>query len=183
MGNHVRRMNLRAATSKDVEAIAALHAQSWRQNYRGAYLDAYLDGDVVSERLAVWTDRVAHPEPTDSTIVAEHDGELLGFAHTKFDDDADWGALLENLHVVPDHKRFGIGSGLMAETARTVLARPAPTGLYLWVLEQNTAAQAFYTARGGRQVGRELRGPFPGGGTAFGLRMAWPDPTRLVRPA
>jgi ribosomal protein S18 acetylase RimI-like enzyme len=183
MGNHVRRMNLRAATPNDVEAIAALHAQSWRQNYRGAYLDAYLDGDVVSERLAVWTDRVAHPEPTDSTIVAAQDGELLGFAHTKFDDDAVWGALLDNLHVVPDHKRLGIGTSLMAETARTVLARPAPTGLYLWVLEQNTAAQAFYTARGGRQFGRELRGPFPGGGTAFGLRMAWPDPRRLVRPA
>jgi ribosomal protein S18 acetylase RimI-like enzyme len=176
-------MELRAATPDDVEAIAALHAQSWRQNYRGAYLDSYLDGDVVTERRAVWTDRLARPEPTHCTIVAERNGELVGFAHTKFDDDTVWGALLDNLHVVGDHKGVGIGTRLMAETARAILARPQPTGLYLWVLEQNTAAQAFYTARGGREVGRELRGPFPGGGTAVGFRMAWPDPTVLLRPA
>ncbi|MBV9411286.1 MAG: GNAT family N-acetyltransferase, partial [Acidimicrobiia bacterium] len=37
----------RVATIDDVEAIAALHADSWRRNYRGAYLDSYLDGDVL----------------------------------------------------------------------------------------------------------------------------------------
>jgi len=176
-------MELRSATRNDVEAIAALHADSWRRNYRGAYLDAYLDGDVVAERLVVWTDRIANPGPAERTIVAERDGEFLGFAHIKFDDDRIWGALLDNLHVVHDHKGLGIGTGLLRETARAVLARPAPTGLYLWVLEQNTAAQAFYAARDGREAGRELRGPFPGGGTAFGFRIAWPDPSVLCRSA
>jgi hypothetical protein len=52
----------------------------------------------------------------------------------------------------------------------------------LWVLEQNTSGQAFYDARGGTCVGRERRGPFPGGGTAMGLRYAWPDPAALVIP-
>lgn len=42
----------------------------------------------------------------------------------------------------------------MAEAARAVLTRPTRTGLYLWVLEQNVGAQAFYEARGGRCVGR-----------------------------
>ncbi|HTD49704.1 MAG TPA: GNAT family N-acetyltransferase [Acidimicrobiia bacterium] len=181
MRKHVVLMELRLATGDDVEAIAALHADSWRRNYRGAYLDSYLDGDVVADRLAVWSDRIAHAGPAERTIVAERDGEFLGFAHTKFDEDPIWGALLDNLHVVHDHKGLGIGTSLLSETARAVLARPAPTGLYLWVLEQNTAAQAFYAARGGREVGRELRGPFPGGGTAVGLRIAWPDPSVLCR--
>jgi ribosomal protein S18 acetylase RimI-like enzyme len=174
-------MQLRRATADDTGAIAALHADSWRRNYRGAFLDSFLDGDVLSDRLAVWSDRMAQPEPSSCTIIAERDGEFLGFAHTKFDHDPTWGALLDNLHVTHVHKRLGIGTRLMVETARAVLARPTPTGLYLWVLEQNTPAQAFYKARGGEAVGRALRGPFPGGGTAPGLRMAWPDPAQLIR--
>jgi predicted N-acetyltransferase YhbS len=181
MRQHGRRMDVRTATTHDVEAIAELHAESWRRNYRGAFLDSYLDGDVVTERTAVWAECIARPEAGDCTIVAEADGVFLGFAHTKFDHDPVWGALLDNLHVVHDRKRSGIGTGLMAETARAVVARPEPTGLYLWVLEQNSAAQAFYGARGGVEVGRELRGPFPGGGTAFGLRIAWSDPSVLSR--
>jgi len=176
-------MELRIATRDDVEAIAALHADSWRRNYRGAYRDSYLDGDVITDRLAVWTDRIGHPGPADYTIVAERDGQVLGFAHTKFDEDNIWGALVDNLHVDHNHKGLGIGTRLLRDTARAVLARPAPTGMYLWVLEQNSSAQAFYAARGGREVGRELRGPFPGGGTAVGFRIAWPDPNLLLRSA
>ena len=68
----------------------------------------------------------------------------------------------------------------MAETGRELLARRPSSALYLWVLEQNTAAQGFYQARGGTAVERTVRGPFPGGGTAVGLRYAWPDPSTLV---
>jgi ribosomal protein S18 acetylase RimI-like enzyme len=92
------------------------------------------------------------------------------------------GAFLDNLHVRYDLKRQGVGARLMAETARTVLRRRPSSGLYLWVLEQNTAAQAFYRAQGGRQVGRELAGPFPGGGQAYSFRFAWPDMSQLTEP-
>ena len=73
-----------------------------------------------------------------------------------------------------------MGTLLTAESARAVLECDPPTGLYLWVLEQNEAAQAFYRARGGVETGRERRGPFPGGGTAFAFRMTWPDPAVLL---
>jgi len=173
-------METRLATAGDVDAIAQLHADSWRRNYRGAYLDSYLDGDVVTERIAVWTERIAHPVVSSRTVVAEHDGTVVGFVHTVFDEDAQWGALLDNLHVAHDRKGGGVGTALTAESARSVLERDPPTGLYLWVLEQNEPAQAFYRARGGIEAGRELRGPFPGGGTAYALRMVWRDPARLL---
>jgi ribosomal protein S18 acetylase RimI-like enzyme len=173
-------MEFRDATADDAEAIAGLHADSWRRNYRGAYLDAYLDGDVVTDRLAVWTERLTRPRLDRCTIVAARDGVVVGLAHTILDDDPTWGALLENLHVAHDLKGHGIGTRLMVETALVVVERAPSTGLYLWVLEQNKAAQAFYQARGGACVGRELRGPFPGGGAAVGLRYAWSDPGRLV---
>ena len=169
----------RQATPSDVPAIAGLHADSWRRNYRGALADSFLDGDVLADRLSVWGERLAHPGPDHSTIVAEDDGAVVGFAHTIFDDHPAWGALLDNLHVADAMKRRGVGRDLMAETATTVVAQTPSTGLYLWVLEQNTAAQAFYGALGGRCVERGFGSP-PGGGHPPRLRYAWPDPTVLL---
>ncbi|MBV8296008.1 MAG: hypothetical protein JO085_04155 [Acidimicrobiia bacterium] len=56
----------------------------------------------------------------------------------------------------------------------------AAPGHYLKVLEQNMPAQGFYDARGGRGVGRELAGPFPGGGRAYVFLYAWSDPSTLL---
>ena len=173
-------LDCRPAERRDVEAIAALHADSWRRNYRGAYLDSYLDGDVVTDRLLVWRERITRPDASSRTIVAKHDGAFAGFAHVKLDDDPTWGALLENLHVVHGLKRQGIGTRLMAAAARVVLASTPGAGLYLWVLDVNVAAQVFYAARGGMEAGREMRGPFPGGGSALGHRIVWPDPSTLL---
>jgi ribosomal protein S18 acetylase RimI-like enzyme len=141
-------LQFRVAGPADATAVANLHAESWRRHYRGAYSDAFLDGDVVADRLAVWTDRLREPDPRRCTILAE-DGSLVGFANTLFDDDPTWGALLDNLHVAYGHKRRGIASRLLALSAEALMERPERTGLYLWVLEQNVDAQAFYVARGG----------------------------------
>jgi ribosomal protein S18 acetylase RimI-like enzyme len=174
----------RLAGPADAEAVANLHADSWRRHYRGAYSDAFLDGDVFADRVAVWTGRLREPDPRRCTILAE-DGSLVGFANTLFDDDPTWGALLDNLHVADGHKRRGIASRLLALTAEALIERPERTGLYFWVLEQNLDAQAFYEARGGRCVGRGVVSP-PGGiasrvtGSPAKLRYAWPDPTVLL---
>jgi len=61
-----------------------------------------------------------------------------------------------------------------------VLDATPGAGLYLWVLDVNTAAQRFYAARGGVEAGREMCGPFPGGGTALSRRIVWPDPSTLL---
>ena len=172
-------MKYRRATADDVTGVATLHADSWRRNYRGAYLDSFLDSDVLADRLTVWTERLTQPRQ-EYTIVADLDGTVVGFSHTILAADATWGALLDNLHVAHDQKRQGIGTRLMAETARLLLQADASAALHLWVLEQNTSAQAFYTDQGGSCVGRKTAGPFPGGGHAPALRYAWPDPQRLL---
>src|SRR5215475_5884373 len=102
-------IDCRPAEVRDVEAIAALHADSWRRNYRGAYLDSYLDGEVVTDRLIVWRERITCPAPGFRTIVAERGEAFAGFAHTKLDEDPKWGALLDNLHVAHELKGQGIG--------------------------------------------------------------------------
>jgi ribosomal protein S18 acetylase RimI-like enzyme len=178
------RARFRSARPDDAEAVANLHAESWRRHYRGAYSDAFLEGDVAADRLAVWTDRLSNPDPHSCTIVAE-DGRVVGFVHVVFEEDARWGALLDNMHVDEGHKRRGIGSGLLGLAAKAAIERPDRTGLYLWVLEQNVDAQAFYEACGGTCVGRGLVSP-PGGvagrlaGRPLKLRYAWPEPGVLA---
>ena len=173
-------MEFRRATARDIDAIAALHADSWRAHYRGAYSDAFLDGDVFADRQQVWTARLLDPDPRDDTVVVESGGDVVGFVHTILDHDAELGALLDNLHVVRGLKRTGIGTRLMARSAAVVIDRGVQKHLYLEVLEGNVAAQAFYTARGGTCVGRDVS-EAPGGGSVAALRFSWPDPTVLLR--
>ena len=170
----------REATADDADAIGRLHADSWRRNYRGAMRDSYLDGDVVTERLATWTERLASPAAGSFTVVAVREGAVVGFAHTVVDADPEWGALLDNLHVTHELRGHGIGGRHMTETARRLVERTADPRLHLWVLEQNTAAQDFYVKRGGLNVERTPGDPLPDGGSAPAFRFAWPDVTTLL---
>jgi ribosomal protein S18 acetylase RimI-like enzyme len=172
-------MRLRDATADDIGRIAALHAESWRRTYRGMYSDHYLDHEVDADLLARWTGNLSTANASTSTVVAEDGDELAGFVHTVLHDHPDWGALLDNLHVDPDRKRSGLGTVLMAASARAVLAARPITPVYLWVLQANTAAQRFYDARGGMCAATE---PWtaPDGTPIVSLRYTWPDPTTLL---
>jgi ribosomal protein S18 acetylase RimI-like enzyme len=176
------KVSLRTAAAEDAEQIAALHVDSWRRNYRGAYADAFLDGDVTAERRAVWSQRLSSSTYRDAsaTILAEQEDRLAGFIHVVFDHDRLWGSLVDNLHVVHDQRRMGIGSRLLSGGAQAIRDRAIGTAMYLWVLQQNTRAQAFYRAQGGTCVETAptaLPGGVPGrlNGTPFSLRMAWLD--------
>ncbi|NUS12104.1 MAG: GNAT family N-acetyltransferase [Streptomyces sp.] len=168
----------RTAGPGDAEAVARLHADSWRRHYRGAYSDAYLDGDVLGDRLAVWSGRLAAAEGT-ATLLAEDGGDVVGFVHVVFDDDATWGSLVDNLHVTAARQRTGVGRALLGRAAAEAVARAQSPALHLWVLEQNTPAQAFYTAMGGAHVETALVSAPAGdptriNGTPAKFRMAWP---------
>jgi GNAT superfamily N-acetyltransferase len=178
-------LRFRTAGPDDAQAIAALHADSWRRHYRGAYSDAFLDDEVPGFLLELWTGRLADPDPRARTILAERDDAVVGLAHTILNDNATWGSLLDNLHVVYGLKRQGVGTRLLAMTAQTVLNEEPSSGLYLWVLEQNNDGRAFYEARGGTCVeSREVLAP--GGdaarlnGRPKGMRFAWRDPSKLL---
>jgi ribosomal protein S18 acetylase RimI-like enzyme len=169
----------RSADPDDIEAIARLHADSWRRSYRGMYSDEYLDRDADGERLTAWRSRFSSRGPNEHTTVAVQNGEVVGFVHTILDDDPQWGALLDNLHVRHDLRRSGVGTRLMAESAKIVLAHSPSSGLFLFVLEPNRAAQHFYDARGGRCVGGEPE-KVPGGAMVVALRYVWPKPSELL---
>jgi ribosomal protein S18 acetylase RimI-like enzyme len=157
----LERLSFREADAADAAAIAALHADSWRRTYRGAYADEFLDGDVDSDRLAVWSARLRAADPARRTVVV-HDGDVLsGFVHVVLDDDARWGSLVDNLHVAHALKRRGIGTRLIVMAAGVVVTSSASPAMYLWVHEENAAARVLsrsWRCRGRTRAGRGARG-------------------------
>ena len=116
----------RLAGAGDIEAVAGLHADSWRRHYRGAYLDSFLDGDVFADRVVVWGERLSESTSDSVTVVAVNDEAVVGFAHTILDDDPVCGARLDNLHVAYALKGHGVGTGLMAQTASALIQARSP---------------------------------------------------------
>jgi ribosomal protein S18 acetylase RimI-like enzyme len=151
------------------------------------YSDRYLDGDLYTERIAVWSDKLSRDRRKYFTLIAMDDGRALGFAHVSLDADAHWGSLVDNLHVSPAAQRGGIGSRLLDQVARVVMERRPGSGIYLWVLELNVQGIAFYEARRGLLRDSEPSAP-PGGdpanlhGSPRRIRVVWPDPTLLLLP-
>jgi GNAT superfamily N-acetyltransferase len=177
----------RRARLDDADQIASLHADSWRRHYRGAYSDSFLDGDVVADRRSVWSARLEAPKRS-VMVLAEEDRRLVGFIHVVLDDDPKWGSLVDNLHVVQDRRGIGIGSKLLGRAAQAICEGTTTNrAMFLWVLQQNIAAQHFYLAAGAGCV--EIAPvPPPGGdparlnGAPNVLRMAWSDVTGLSAP-
>ena len=165
-------MKIREATGADALAIAKLHADSWRAHYRGAYRDDYLDGDVVADRRKVWTNQLSAPPENQYVILAEENGELVGFACAFGADDPVWGTLLDNIHVQTNRQRSGIGAALLAQIAAWCRQHYPHCGLYLWVLAENDRAQKFYKSLGAVDRGGAFSEP-PGGGEIHGRRYVW----------
>ena len=169
----------RAARPGDAEAVASLHAQSWRASYRGAFLDSFLDGDLVGERLRVWCQRLERPPANQLVLLAIEQTALRGFVCVYAAHDPEWGSFVDNLHVAGAAKRSGIGSSLMRRAGAWLAEGHAQLGIYLLVLEANTAARRFYERLGGENAGVSTMETH-GGATVRSCRYVWPCPRRLA---
>ncbi len=165
-------MRYRQATYDDARCIATLHAHSWRSAYRGALRDEFLDGGIDEDRRNVWEARLAAPAPNQLVIVAHENERVVGFACAYGSADAEWGTLLDNLHVRREGQRRGTGRRLMSEVAAWCSAHHASRGLYLWGLEQNEPARRFYERLGAVDRGGDIWVP-PGGGEVRQRRYVW----------
>jgi GNAT superfamily N-acetyltransferase len=146
----------------DADAIAALHAMSWRAAYRGMLPDAFLDGPLDEDRRAQWRARLASPPPDRPIVLKATEGPtLLGFACVFQQQDDIWGALLDNLHVLPGSTGQGIGAGLL-RAAQQRTAAAARQRLHLWVFEANGRARRFYERHGARAADCQVAEVIPG---------------------
>lgn len=154
-------VRLRTAGPADRQAIAALHAASWRDAYRGIMSDAYLDGPVEVDRRAVWEARFTPPVPPGQIVILAERGDgggaPDGFCCILAGRDPRWGSLIDNLHVRPGLSHRGLGRRLLARAVDRMPARFGATPLYLTVFEENRRARAAYERWGGRLAGQLSR--------------------------
>ena len=171
----------RRAQARDAEAVASLHARSWRESYRGSFTDAFLDGDLVGERLRVWRERLGHP-PDDPLVLLAVDGEELGgFICVHGRHDPQWGSFIDNIHVAREVKGSGVGSSLMRQAGAWLDLHYPGLGVYLWVLEVNASARRFYERLGAHDAGVTTMETH-GGAIVRSCRYTWPD-ARLLAAA
>jgi GNAT superfamily N-acetyltransferase len=172
---------LRQATADDAAMIAQLHVDSWRSAYRDILDPAYLAGPIERERREVWTARFARPNAEMAVTLAEDAAGPIGFICTFGNEDPVWGAMVDNLHVLPRAKGRGVGRLLLASAGKWTASRYPGAGLHLWVFEANESARRFYDRMGGVVVERITEPNPAGGGESLSLRYAWNDPASLGR--
>jgi ribosomal protein S18 acetylase RimI-like enzyme len=114
--------------------------------------DRYLDEEVAEERRLEWQRRMSQPNPEQYIVMAMDGDQFCGFACVYLNHHPEWGALLDNLHVLPAWKRRGIARELIRRTARWVKAHTPNDTYYLLVLKGNKDAIAFYDRMGGKNV-------------------------------
>ena len=170
----------RRATGNDAEVIASMHTQSWRDAYRGILPDSYLDGQVADERANLWRSRFSSLGSDRFLVVlTESPRGPVGFACVLLDEDPQWGACLDNLHVMPGWRSRGVGRLLFGRAAQWVMSTEPGWPIHLWVFEANAGARRFYDALGGEVVEHHKKEVLKGIEIPSVLYV-WRDPQELL---
>ena len=165
---------LRQADFSDYSAIAELHADSWKKNYRGIYSDRFLENEVDKDRLNVWFQRLESPVKNQLTTVAVLNNTIVGFSCAFLNDDPVFGSLIDNLHVTTTSQKSGIGKMLLADCAASIIQKGDNKKMYLWVYDSNHNAKAFYERLGGTKF-ETIEKTNTDGTTAMSCRYTWDD--------
>ncbi len=141
-------MTIRPARVEDAGAIAAMANEL--NLFEGRPGDVY-SGELVEAQ-------VFGAAPLFSVLVAEVDGELVGYAffHDSYDPEiAAPEVWLHDLFVRGHARSRGVGRRLMAAVARVTVERGA-TALSWGVLSSNRRARAFYADLGAKDEGTRI---------------------------
>jgi GNAT superfamily N-acetyltransferase len=133
-------ISVRAAVPDDAERIVDIRNTGWREAYAHLLSPEFLAN--LTNDAESWREGLARAHRS-VTVVAELDGEVVGYAHAgpSTEDDAprDW-----CLPMIYQYSRaHGTGTGQLLLDA-AVGDRPA----YLWTAEDNPRALAFYRRNG-----------------------------------
>ncbi len=145
-------VTIRRAGLDDLEQAARVRAVAWQQAFRGLLPDAMLDGFADSawtaRLIAEWRELIGAGGTVWLAVDPDH--QIIGVAQSQPDDSPDAPApvRLSKLYLLDRAKGTGLATRLLD---RTVGRGPA----YLWVLDGNERAQAFY-----RKHGFEFDGEF-----------------------
>ena len=143
---------IRDARLDDAAELARIHVASWQAAYRGLIDQSFLDSLNVADRTDNWS-RILR-QTRGRALVAESNGEMVGFCVVGPSLDLDWGEVY-SIYLAPQHWGQGHGRELLA-AAEQALADSGHHRAMLWVLDTNHRARAFYE-RQGWVIGKPIR--------------------------
>lgn len=141
---------MRRALKADAPRIARIHRDSWQTAYAGILRKSELANLSVRRLTRRWRSDLR------GLAVAELDGQVEGFVligPSRDQDVAGFAGEIFMLYVHPDAWGRGVGSALL-RAAIQALAHRGHRWLVLWVLAENTPAQAFYRRMGLQRDGQ-----------------------------
>lgn len=142
--------HLRPATLSDAPGIARVHVHSWAAAYADLMPPEAIASRPVELRIAQWSEWLENHEP-GSIWVAEVQGAICGFVSggpTRGEWQQKAPGEIYALYLMPDF--FGLGLGrLLFEKMRAELSSRGFEQHWVWVLESNLKARAFYEKMGG----------------------------------
>ncbi len=164
----------------DADAVAQLHAASWRVAYRHVLSESYLATAIDADRRDVWASRLRSADENAFGLMVDADSHSAAFAYVSRPSDPSYGNLLENIHVSARVTRHGVGRHLFVAVCQEIIRRDWSCALHLWVYDTNTGARRFYDALGGVRVGDGLRDA-PDGQRIPAGRYYWSDIRVLLK--
>ena len=139
-------MLIRPAALPDAHALTDVHTSSWRTGYRDILSARVLD-EICATRLERWTQSLSDASSIYTTLLAELDGRVAGFASYSpsrdADDDKQIVAELCALYVHPDFWNRGCGRALTSAVIERV-RQGAGRDLIVWCLTNNGLGRRFY---------------------------------------
>ncbi|MFF4031450.1 GNAT family N-acetyltransferase [Streptomyces sviceus] len=148
---------IREMTLADCDRVAEIRIRGWQSAYRGLMPQSFLDALSVREDAERRRARFGQGGAAVVDLVAERDGEILGWAcHGPYRDGDIPTEDAELYAIYVDPRRYGSGLGhvLLQESVRRCATAGHPRML-LWVLQGNTRARRFYERHGFRADGVE----------------------------
>ena len=144
-------MHIREATPQDALYISRIIARSWRGAYQDLIDPVYLSR--LPEEYWLPSTRSWLESGRMYGYMAEVDGIPAGCiicGRGRDEDHADWGEIA-SLYVLPEMTGKGMGSALL-HTALDALHADGYLRMYLWCIEGNQRAEAFYHRHGFHQA-------------------------------
>ncbi|MFN2469855.1 MAG: N-acetyltransferase family protein [Gaiellaceae bacterium] len=138
--------------------MARVHVSSWRAAYRGLLPEDYLAALTVEGRTRRWRRRLRELRSGETVLLAERDGQAVGFASAgpSRDSDCDWRRVGELYAIYALEGEWGRGTGrLLHDEAVRALEALGFREAILWVLDTNERARSFYERRGWAPDGSE----------------------------
>lgn len=140
---------IRNATINDIEKIATIKVNGWKNAYTDIIDNNYLNNMPIEKEINSYSNKYS----LNDVYVAELNNEIVGFCrvydYDKYEfEDPEIDCEIREIYVRPDIKRMGIGSKLFTYVLN-YFKNKGKKKLYLGVFKDNYKSRNFYEKMGG----------------------------------